>query len=56
MAAHPVCKMQVNEEKATASVFKGGTYHFCCTGCKTAFDLGPEKFLGTSYGRRSISS
>lgn len=46
MAVDPVCKMQVDEKKATAtSVYKGTTYYFCATGCKKAFDSAPEKYL-----------
>jgi Cu+-exporting ATPase len=47
MAVDPVCKMQVNEKKATAtSIYKGTTYYFCASGCKKAFDSAPEKYLG----------
>ncbi len=48
MAKDPVCGMQVDEQKASAtSVFKGTTYYFCAKGCKVAFDKSPEKFTGT---------
>jgi YHS domain-containing protein len=47
MAVDPVCKMQVDEKRATAaSVFKGTKYYFCSTACKRAFDSAPEKYVG----------
>jgi Cu+-exporting ATPase len=46
MAIDPVCKMQVDEKKATAtSGYKGKKYYFCSVGCKKAFDEKPEKYL-----------
>ena len=46
MAIDPVCKMEVDEEKAAATVeYKGKTYYFCAPGCKTAFEREPEKYL-----------
>ncbi len=47
MAKDPVCGMQVEEKKATAtSVYKGATYYFCSGGCKKTFDAAPEKYAG----------
>jgi len=46
MAIDPVCKMNVDENKAMAtSVYKGGKYHFCAVGCKKAFDEDPEYYI-----------
>ena len=46
MAIDPVCKMDVDEDKAAAtSDYKGQKYHFCAVGCKKAFDQNPEKYL-----------
>ncbi len=46
MAKDPVCGMNVDEKKATAtSQYKGKTYYFCAPGCKKAFDANPEKYL-----------
>lgn len=46
MAIDPVCKMEVDERKASAtSVYKGKKYYFCAPGCKRAFDQNPEKYL-----------
>ena len=46
MAIDPVCKMEVEESKATAtSEHKGKKYYFCAVGCKKAFDQDPEKYL-----------
>jgi YHS domain-containing protein len=43
----PVCKMQIDSEKAAAtSEYKGQTIYFCAPGCKTKFDQDPEKYLG----------
>ncbi len=49
MVKDPVCGMQVDEKKATAtSVYKGITYHFCGAGCKATFDKHPERFVGAA--------
>jgi len=46
MAIDPVCKMQVEENKAKwTTVYKGKTYYFCAMGCKIAFEKDPEKYL-----------
>ncbi|GEM_PF-206756 len=54
MAIDPVCKMEVEENKAVAtSEYKGKKYYFCAVGCKRAFDQNPEKYLaeeGRKYG------
>jgi len=45
VAKDPVCGMDVDERKASAtSEYRGRTYYFCSKGCKTAFDKDPEKF------------
>ncbi len=50
MALDPICKMTVDENKATAkSEYKGKTYYFCALGCKETFEKEPEKYTeGTS--------
>jgi len=46
MPIDPVCQMEVDEKKATAtSEYKGKKYYFCAVGCKKAFDKDPEKYL-----------
>ena len=46
MAIDPVCKMEVEEAKAAATLeYKGKTYYFCAMGCKRAFEESPEKYL-----------
>jgi len=45
MAIDPVCKMEVEEDKAATSEYKGKEYYFCAVGCKKAFDQSPEKYL-----------
>lgn len=42
----PVCKMQIDSEKAAAtSEYNGQTIYFCAPGCKAKFDQDPEKYL-----------
>jgi len=46
MAIDPVCKMQVDENKAAGkSEYSGKTYYFCAPSCKRKFDAEPEKYL-----------
>lgn len=46
MAQDPVCRMQVEEKKAAASVeHKGKQYYFCTPGCKEKFVKNPEQYL-----------
>lgn len=46
MAIDPVCKMEVDENKAAAtSEYRGKKYYFCAVGCKKAFDRDQEKYL-----------
>ena len=48
MTTDPVCGMQVNEQTAAgSSVFEGGRYYFCSTGCQQKFDANPSAFAGT---------
>lgn len=43
----PVCKMEIESEKAAAtSDYKGQKIYFCAPGCKAKFDQEPEKFMG----------
>ena len=45
MATDPVCKMQVDENKAAVkSEYNGKTYYFCSPGCKTKFDQTPQQY------------
>ena len=46
MAVDPVCKMQVDPEKAKDRCdYQGKTYHFCAPGCKQAFEKDPERYI-----------
>ncbi len=46
MAKDPVCGMKVDEKKAKFKSSHGGkTYYFCASGCKTAFDKNPSKYV-----------
>ena len=43
----PVCKMIIDSEKAAArGEYKGQTIYFCAKGCKSRFELAPEKYSG----------
>jgi len=45
----PVCKMEIEAEKAPAKThYQGQTYYFCAPGCKAAFEKAPQKYLGKS--------
>lgn len=46
MEHDPVCEMEIEQEKAAASVsYKGQTYYFCSRGCAAEFQESPEKFI-----------
>lgn len=46
MTKDPVCGMVVDPTKAAATTeYKGKTYYFCTSGCKSAFERGLEKFV-----------
>jgi Cu+-exporting ATPase len=46
-AKDPVCKMEVEEEKAAGqSEHQGHKYFFCSTMCKKKFDQDPDRYLG----------
>ena len=49
MAIDPVCKMQVDENKAAGrSEFNGKTYFFCALVCKAKFDANPQQYATSS--------
>ena len=42
----PVCGMNVDPKNAVAkSEYNGKKYYFCCTHCKTKFDVDPDSYL-----------
>lgn len=42
----PVCGMEVDPKKATAThEYQGMTYYFCSPGCKASFAKEPSKYL-----------
>jgi len=46
MVTDPVCKMTIDENKAAGkSEYKGQTYYFCATVCKTKFDANPSAYV-----------
>jgi YHS domain-containing protein len=47
MVKDPVCGMMIDENTAKGtSEYKGQTYYFCATSCKTKFDAAPEQYVG----------
>jgi YHS domain-containing protein len=47
MVKDPVCGMTIDEKTAKGqSQYKGQTYYFCATICKTKFDQDPAKYVG----------
>jgi YHS domain-containing protein len=49
MVKDPVCGMEIDPKTAAGkSDYKGKTYYFCSSGCKSDFDKTPEKFVGSS--------
>jgi YHS domain-containing protein len=53
----PVCGMTIHGEAAKARrEFAGQTYHFCSTGCATAFDASPEKYAVQASSSAAPSS
>jgi xanthine dehydrogenase accessory factor len=48
-ARDPICGMTVDLTAARyKSEFHGGSYYFCCTGCKQTFDKQPDKYVFSS--------
>jgi len=46
MHRDPVCGMMVDERKAQLkSDHDGRTFYFCSSGCKTAFDKDPHRYV-----------
>lgn len=46
MVRDPVCGMTIDEKTAKGkSEYKGETYYFCATVCKTKFDQDPAKYV-----------
>lgn len=48
-AVDPVCKMTVNPEAAQYKTeYEGQTYHFCASGCQSAFEKEPQKYQASA--------
>jgi YHS domain-containing protein len=46
MVTDPVCRMQIDENKAAGkSEYHGKTYYFCAPICKTKFDANPQQYV-----------
>ncbi|MEE8435969.1 MAG: YHS domain-containing protein [bacterium] len=47
----PVCGMEIDSTKATASMnHQGETYYFCCEGCQRHFEANPQSYLEGNAG------
>ncbi len=47
----PVCGMQLQPDRAAASVdYKGQTYYFCTDACRKQFETEPERYVSGSRG------
>ena len=45
MVTDPVCKMTIDEKKASGkSEYNGKTYYFCAQVCKAKFDANPSAY------------
>lgn len=45
MQTDPVCRMQVDEQKAAGkSDYQGKTFYFCSETCKQQFDHNPQQY------------
>ena len=45
----PVCGMTVDPETSKHRYdYRGNTYHFCSTGCRTKFEAAPQQYLDKS--------
>ncbi len=55
MAKDPVCGMEIDEKKASATVtYKGTTYYFCSQECKASFQKSPDRYVaGGKSGSKS---
>jgi YHS domain-containing protein len=52
MVTDPVCKMQIDENKAAGkSEYQGTMYYFCAPACKRKFDEDPAKYAMNSSNR-----
>lgn len=41
----PVCGMRFEAEDAHATLVRDGrTHHFCCDGCRSAFEADPDRY------------
>lgn len=43
----PVCGMNVEVGESTEADYDGGTYYFCCSHCRQAFECDPERYAGS---------
>jgi YHS domain-containing protein len=49
MTSDPVCKMNLDPEKAAAKAeYAGQTYYFCSEACHRSFTADPLKYAGTT--------
>jgi P-type Cu+ transporter len=54
-ARDPVCGMSVDIATARhVSVHEGKSHYFCCNGCKTKFEAGPQRYLEPETARPAM--
>ena len=53
MQRDPVCHMEVKDDAAATSEYKGDTYYFCAKSCKERFDRDPERYVSRSESSQS---
>lgn len=41
-----VCGMEISEESSYKVKYKNKKYFFCSEGCKSHFEMDPEKYIG----------
>jgi len=39
-----VCGCEIDIDRAEKAIYRGKTYHFCSTDCKSEFEVRPEKY------------
>ncbi len=49
-ATDPVCGMAVEAGSRHRLDYNSATYHFCCAGCRAAFEASPERYLAAAAG------
>lgn len=54
MKKDPVCGMQINEQQAAGQTpYHGETFYFCSTNCREQFEQNPQRYAGSSAGKKT---